>query len=255
MNTFLRKRRGFTLLELMVCIVIVAVLGLVVFQGVKGARMRANQAVSTTNLRSLVLANQGYIADHNTYCPAQEPRNRIRWHGARTSGREKFDPAKGFLSEYFGASDRVGICPEFRQHIGGKDSFENGSGGYGYNSTYIGGTPADPFTPERPANVPNPERTIMFATTAIAKGSGLQEYPFAEPMRSVTPEGELAYPLQPSLHFRFGGRALVAWCDGHVSAEKMNSKEGENYYGGSNKQSAIGWCGPEERNGWWNPRF
>jgi len=254
MNATLGKHKGFTFLELMICVVMIAVLALVVFQGARNARMRANQAASTTNLRSLVLANQGYVADHGTYCPAREVKNRVRWHGARTGAKDRFDPAKGFLSEYFGESDRVGICPEFRDHIGGGESFENGSGGYGYNSVYIGGTPADPFTPERPSRIPNPERTLMFATTAFAKGKGLQEYPFAEPMRSVTPAGKLDYPLQPSVHFRFGGMALVAWCDGRVSAEGMNGREGENYYGGSNKKSAIGWCGPEDGNGWWNPQ-
>lgn len=247
-------KRGFTLLELMVCVAIVATLALVVFQMAGRSKMRANQAVSTLNLRSLVVANWGYAADHGTFCPAQEKQNRIRWHGGRDGWKGKFDPAKGFLTPYFGESDRVGICPEFRGHIAGADSFENGSGGYGYNAIYIGGTPADPFSPERPANVAEPARTLMFATTALAKRDGLQEYPFAEPRRSVTPDGALSSGLQPSVHFRFGGKALVAWCDGHVSAEKMDGSSTANYYGGSNKESGIGFCGPKDGNGWWNPR-
>jgi prepilin-type N-terminal cleavage/methylation domain-containing protein/prepilin-type processing-associated H-X9-DG protein len=247
-------KRGFTLLELMVCVVIVAMLGLVVFQMAGRSKMRANQVVSTLNLRSLVVANWGYVADHGNYCPAQEKKNRIRWHGGRDGWKAPFDPAKGFLSPYLGESDRVGVCPEFRDHVGGSDSFENGSGGYGYNAIYIGGTPADPFAPERPSNVPEPARTLMFATTALAKRSGLQEYPFAEPMRAVTPDGALSSALQPSVHFRFGGRALVAWCDGHVSSEGMEGSSSNNYYGGSNKESGIGFCGPKDGNGWWNPR-
>lgn len=254
MKGCLHRCRGFTLVELMVCIVIVAVLGLIGFQVSRSARMRANQSVSTTNLRSLVIANWGYVADHGTYCPAQEVRGRVRWHGGRSGGKKKFDPAKGFLSPYFGESDRVGICPQFRDHIEGNLSFENGSGGYGYNAIYIGGTPANPFKPERPANVDDPARTLMFATTAFAKKSGLQEYPFAEPRRSVNPEGRLAGSLQPSVHFRFGGKALIAWCDGHVSAEGMGGTSTENYYGGSNKEAGIGFCGPRAENGWWNPR-
>ncbi len=247
-------RRGFTLLELMVCVVIVAVLALVVFQMAGRSKTRANQVVSSTNLRVLVVANWGYVADHGTFCPAQEKKNRIRWHGGRDGSKGEFDPAKGFLSPYFGESDRVGLCPEFREHVSGTDSFENGSGGYGYNAIYIGGTPADPFVPERPSNVVDPSRTLMFATTALARKDGLQEYPFAEPRRSVTPEGGLAYSLQPSVHFRFGGKALVAWCDGRVSAEEMEGSSADNYYGGSNKESGIGFCWPEAGNGWWNPR-
>lgn len=244
-------KRGFTMVEVMVCVVIVGVLALVVFQQTRGARMRANQAISTINLRSLVVANWGYVADHGTYCPANERTNRVRWHGARTSGRERFDPAKGFLSPYFGESDRVGVCPQFREVLGGGDSFENGSGGYGYNAAYIGGTPGAPYAPNRPANVRNPAGTLMFATTALAKSGGLQEYPFAEPRRFVNPDGSLGGAMQPSVHFRFRGKALIAWCDGRVSAEVMEGSSGENYYGGSNEAEGIGFCGPRAGNGWW----
>ncbi len=249
----IRRRCGFTLLELLVCIVIVTVLALVGFRASRMAKTRAHQAVSTTNLRSLVIANEGYVADHGTYCPTSDVPNRVRWHGGRSGRNKKFDPAKGFLSPYFGGSDRVGVCPHFRDHIDGSHSFENGSGGYGYNAIYIGGTPANPFRPERPSNIDDSARTLMFATTALAKGSGLQEYPFAEPRRSVNPEGRLAERLQPSVHFRFGGKALIAWCDGHVSAEKMSDSSSVSFYGGSNKEAGIGFCGPKAENGWWNP--
>ena len=247
-------KKGFTILELLVSVAIVAVLAVLGFHLVIRGKMRSHQAVSTQNLRSLVLANLAYAADHGSYCPATERTNRVRWHGARDSSRAKFDPTKGFLAEYLGKSKQVGICPRFRDHMEGNDSFESGSGGYGYNAIYIGGTPADPFKPERPANVPNPTHTLMFATTALAKGKGLQEYPFAEPRMSVDPNGQLSYRLQPSVHFRFGGKALVAWCDGRVSAETMNESSSVNYYGGSNEDEAIGFCGPKEKNGWWNPR-
>jgi len=247
-------RKGFTLVELLVCVAIVGTLSAVVFQLAGSARMRANQVGSTTNLRSLVVANMGYVADFGTYCPAQEKTNKVRWHGGRAGSNARFDPARGFLSPYFGKSDRVGVCPQFRDHVEGGASFENGSGGYGYNAVYIGGTPADPFIPEKPANVKDPARTLMFATTALAKKGGLQEYPFAEPRRAVDPDGSLAHPLQPSLHFRFGGHALIAWCDGRISAEKMDDSSSDNYYGGSNKESGIGFCGPPDGNGWWNPR-
>jgi prepilin-type processing-associated H-X9-DG protein len=134
-------------------------------------------------------------------------------------------------------------------------SWEEGSGGYGYNAVYLGGTPADAFRPSRPARVPHPSRTLMFATTALAKSSGLQEYPFAEPRQWIDPNGNPGGPLQPSVHFRFRGKALVAWCDGHVSEVSMSDSSELNYYGGSNEDEDIGFPGPAEANGWWNPQF
>lgn len=247
-------RRGFTLVELAVVLVIVAALAAMAVQGYRGARLRAHQAVSMNNLRSLVQANLLYAADHGTYVPATEPRNRIRWHGARASAGGKFDPTKGFLSDYLGQSRRVGICPEFRRHLSGPGSWEDGSGGYGYNAVYIGGTPQDPFRPNRPVNVHHPERTIMFATTALAKSKGLQEYPFADPPHWVDPNGQLRGKLQPTVHFRFSGKALIAWCDGHITLETPADTAATNFYGGDNAKFGIGFFGPSEDNGYWNPR-
>ena len=245
---------GFTLVELMVVIMVTIILACVVAAGFKTARLRANQSVSTTNLRQLATANLLYVSDNQSYAPATDRTNRIRWHGARTSAAGKFDPEQGYLSEYFGKSRTVSTCPEFKRFLTDKDSFENGSGGYGYNALYIGGLPENPFKPNRPANVPDPSNTLMFATTAFAVAGGLQEYPFADPPRSVEVDWELGGPLQPSVHFRFNGRALIAWCDGRVTEERANESAPTNFYGGSNKAVAIGFCGPTENNGWWNPR-
>lgn len=249
-----QRPNGFTLVELLVVIAIVAVLAMLSVLGFQSARLRANQTVSTENLRQLATANLLYVADHQTYCPASDKTNKLRWHGARTSIKQKFDPEKGYLSPYLGLSRSVGICPEFKRHLSGSTSFENGSGGYGYNSIYIGGLPESSATPNRPANVANPARTLMFATSALAKSDGVQEYPFADPPHSVDSEWRFDGVMQPSVHFRFNGRALVAWCDGHISEELPSGKSSTNYYGGSNDSSNIGFCGPAYNNGWWNPR-
>jgi prepilin-type N-terminal cleavage/methylation domain-containing protein/prepilin-type processing-associated H-X9-DG protein len=248
------KYRGFTLVEVLLALAIIAALSAIGMQGFQAARLKANQAASTTNLRLLAAANLLYTADHQTFCPAGEPTNRTRWHGGRATLSEPFDPVKGFLAEYLGLSRRVGICPEFSRHLSGAQSWEEGSGGYGYNDTYIGGMPGATFQPNRPANVNRPDRTLMFATTAFAKSGGLQEYASAAPRQSVTPRWELAGALQPSVHFRFNGKALIAWCDGHVTAETRSDGSSTNFYGGDNDSADIGFCGPAENNGWWNPR-
>ncbi len=247
------KRRGFTLIELMVALLVVAALLSLSVMGFRKIRTRTNQAASAANLRALATANLLYAGDHGTYVPATEPRNQIRWHGGRGGSSGKFDPTKGFLADYLGKSRRVTQCPEFQRHLSGAGSWEDGSGGYGYNAIYIGGTPRDPFKPARVATVRNPARTLMFATTALAKSDGIQEYPFADPWRWVDPNGRLRGKLQPTVHFRFDGEALVAWCDGHISAETCEEHSSTNYYGGDNEDAAIGFFGPSAENGYWNP--
>ena len=246
---------GFSLIELLVVLCLIACLSGIGFHGYRVARLRANQTVSTAHLSQLATANLLYAVDQQTYCPADlDGRNLIRWHGRRISTGNKFDPEKGLLAEYLGLSRRVGICPELQRLITASAFNESGSGGYGYNDTFIGNLPSEPNKPNRPTAVRNPSRTIMFATTAFAVAGGLQEYPSASPPFWVDSNWKPRGKLQPSIHFRFNGKALVAWCDGHVTEEIRSESSPTNFYGGSNASAQIGFCGPSENDGWWNPR-
>ena len=249
------SNRGFTLVELLVVVVIIVTLAALGFQGYAAARTRANQTVSTANLRQLAAANLLYAADHQTYCPTDlDGQNLVRWHGARSGANGKFDPEKGLLADYLGLSRRVGTCPELERLVLTAAFNESGAGGFGYNDTYIGNLPSEANKPNRPANVANPARTLMFATTALAVAGGVQEYASAAPPFWVDSNWKPRGSLQPSIHFRFNGRALVAWCDGHVSEERPQDSAETNFYGGDNATSNIGFCGPKDNNGWWNPR-
>ena len=255
------QRSGFTLVEMLVVAVIVIVLGTLAFSGGRRLVTSARIIESTANLRALAIANTTYLADHGRYCPADDRPNKRRWHGARSSTTARFDPTQGFLSPYLGHSMRVTICPLFRAMVEGGASFENGTGGYGYNAAYIGGRPGSPFDNQsllrvsaRPAQVANPARTVMFTTTAYARAGGLQEYPYCEPPFWDHGGGTSGNRPSPSVHFRANGKALVAWCDGSVSTEiQSKAAAGINPHGGDSETSALGWFGPDDNNGWWNP--
>ncbi len=94
----------------------------------------------------------------------------------------------------------------------------------------------------------------MFATTALAVPGGIQQYTSAAPPREVVTTWRIRRALQPSVHFRFNGKALVGWCDGHVTEGISSEKSSTNFYGGDNDTADIGFCGPTDNNGWWNPR-
>ena len=250
------KTRGFTLLELLVVIAIIAILAGLLLAAMRNGRTGSQSVQCMQNIHELAIANLGYAREHDgRYCFAQDIKNNLRWHGERTSGSKPFDGTKGPLSEYLGKEARVKICPAFQQILSGSKSFENGSGGYGYNEIYIGGTPADPWTGELMANVQGPATTIMFSDTAMSRATGVQEYPFCEPPQWVSPNGSLAGALSTSVHFRHNGRANVAWCDGHVTAVVAGTLGKKNTYGGDDAKNQIGWFGPARDNGWWNPAF
>lgn len=247
--------RGFTLLELLVAMAIVAILVALALAGLKVAREKADDAQCMSNLRQLAQANLAYAAEHEgTFVPAQEPRNLTRWHGVRNGVGEPFNPTAGPLAPYLGTEGKVKLCPSFRDVLTGSKSFEEGTGGYGYNAVYIGGTPANAFAAERIANIPRPQATIMFSDAAFARQNGVQEYAYCEPWNSVGPTGKLRSRLIPSMHFRHQGRANVAWCDGHVTSERPTQLGSENStYQADSSKHQIGWFGRSEFNGFWNP--
>lgn len=244
--------RAFSLTELMVTLALIGVLAGAWFSASGWLRQRAGVAVSTAQLHALAAANAAYAMDHDgTFCPATSADNLTRWHGGRRSLTDEFDARHGFLAPYFGGHRQILTCPLLRDYK--TSGFEKGAGGYGYNAQYFGGTPQDPFSGANRSELPGSGRAVMFATTALAVAGGLQEYPFTEPYEWIDRRGRLRGPLQPSTHFRAGGKALVAWADGSVTAERPSGESGPNFYGGDNEGSGIGWFGPREENGYWNP--
>jgi prepilin-type processing-associated H-X9-DG protein/prepilin-type N-terminal cleavage/methylation domain-containing protein len=245
---------GFSVVELLVVLAIVAVLTLLVATASQQVMERAESAACVRNLQQVAGAALAYAAEHDGMLPAaQDPTNRLRWHGVRESENVAFDPREGPLVPYLGKDGRIKQCPALKRVLKGSASFEEGAGGYGYNATYLGGTPADPFTPSSLAVIENARRTLMFADTAFGRRDGLQEYPFAEPWRAVDRMGNLRGALAPSVHFRHGGMANVAWADGGVTQEAPTRLGGKNYYGGDSAKLRLGWVGDEQKNGVWNP--
>lgn len=255
------RRRGFTLLELLVVLAILAVLAALLLPALGKMRLHSLAVRSSQNLRQLTAANLAYAADQGCYAPADNKANNRRWCAGRTSASARFDPAKGYLAPYLGKTGAVMVCPVFTGMLTGPQSFEDGTGGYGYNAAYIGGTPSGAYQTDgtrrsaTPAQIPRPVSTLMFATTAYATAAGLQEYPYAEPPFWDYGTGPSAERPSPSVHFRFQGKALVGWCDGHVSMEEKTPRPaGTNPHDGDAEAHALGWFGPDEANGPWNPQ-
>lgn len=197
---------------------------------------------------------------------------RSRWHGTRESdgvhpdpAKNTFDPRKGPLAGSL-LDGEVKGCPQRVDFVtdGALNAFEAGCGGYGYvlygvgSRFYWPGWRSDElaagaqFLLGWPASrVRRPAATIMFTDAALQQyhtlGNYMIEYSFSEPPWSVDAtihgpverRGEPAiwWLSTPSIHFRHRGAANVAWCDGHVSAERRTHEKGDS---GSVQ---LGWFG------------
>ena len=254
------KRRAFTLVELIVVVAVICILAALILAGVQSIRRQADATHSASNIRTLAEANIAYLAENGRYCPADDKRNNRRWHGARRSLTGVFDPADGFLAPYLGKSARHAM-PGFPGHAQGRQQLRGRHRRirlqrelhrrHACDEVEHDGTRVSALA----ANIESPANTVMFTSSAYARLEGLQEYPYCEPPFWDFGAGPSGYRPSPTVHFRFGGKALVAWCDGHVTLEAREQRpEGDNPHGGQAFDKNLGWFGPDENNGFWNSR-
>lgn len=63
----IRNKKGFTLIELLIVVVIIGILAAIAIPKFAGTKQKAYVAALKSDLKNLVLANESYFVDMNTY--------------------------------------------------------------------------------------------------------------------------------------------------------------------------------------------
>lgn len=209
-----RPERGFTLIEVLVAIVIIAVLAMLILPGIKGVLQRSEEARCAGNLRQIGAAAFLYVGDNNGYLP-----------GSRELGKNW----KDLLSPYVDVSKLA--CPTYKK--AGYFSTTPPST-YSWNiflGFYYGVTGTWTYHPRTLASVPRPAFESMVVDATGRKANDMNEYyqnNYGDPDSDHT---------CPALH-RSGFNVL--FIDGHV---EWRSKQWIN----NRVHTDVFWGNPQ----WW----
>jgi prepilin-type N-terminal cleavage/methylation domain-containing protein/prepilin-type processing-associated H-X9-DG protein len=224
-------RRGFSLIELLVVIGIVALLLGVLLPVLGLARQTGRAAVCLSNLRQMSLALHGYSDDHNDRFPLfsvfEPPRQRY-WFGlGDASGpleNRELDRRRGLISPYLSAGVEDGLlCPAFPyDHPDFMRKFRDRACSYGINinlAPYQFNAFNNPRVPVRRDGIARPSAVMTFADgvqfwqleNRFNEGFylGIDDLSYSRPDPLDDPNGGFA-------HFRHGGRTQLSFLDGHA---------------------------------------
>ncbi len=216
--------KGFTLLELLVVTVIIAVLSGLTFAGLDVYRGLATRAVCSSNLRQLGAAVNLYTSDSSGFFPSYVKSNpgggKMWYFGLETSkpgaseGNRDLDVTSGPLYPYIQEVGKIEVCPGFNYSSAlWKAKFKGSSYGYGYNwllGGRLGGTPVNVAT------LSSGGRVILFGDCGQVNTFQAP----ATPKKPMVEEFYIINETDKTIHFRHGGRANILFVDGHVESMK-----------------------------------
>jgi len=216
-----KHRRGFTLTELLVVVLIIAALAAIVLTGYSRVRSAGDKAAAMSSMRQVQIANASYASDHGGHYVSISSKD---GNGALSMEWYR-DPE--FLSYLTGdtaqtgktdASSSVPVSLMDPIVVRSKKKWWDKLGGsYGLNDTGIKyqKKDTDPLASLTVSSISDPTRTaaVLSATNYIAQYAGRLLWQ-SSAVEGKTTDGKVA--------FRHGGKAVVVYYDGSTGLISMD---------------------------------
>jgi prepilin-type N-terminal cleavage/methylation domain-containing protein/prepilin-type processing-associated H-X9-DG protein len=226
---FYRHRHGFTLVEMLVVIAIIAVLAAIAFPGYKSMLENSRATQCTANLREIFTGIQGYVQDNNgQYPPSRRTGgNPEFWFAAigpyLDEGR-RFDQSKVKTGPW--PQNIPFACPSCTNHGWGGAGIDVGINGYQVGATV---NTNNITTAMRIAKASALSTTLLVADAQGAGGGGAWQVGWR-----IGAAGSFNISTE-AIATRHKGRANVLYFDGHVgqvTAEQLKDPKFVEQLGG-----------------------
>lgn len=211
--------KGFTLIEILVVVAIIALLAAIMFPVFARARENARKSSCLSNLKQISLGWMMYTQDYDEMAPIADyysADGNIEYGWDFTLNYLNGATSPGLLNPYI-KNGQINNCPSFYGNTNGRPYT-----GYAYNTSYIGGEydwTAGKFRDSASlAQIEDPVDTAIFADAAYWATD------FSDPSKQyIAGLNYLRSPLGDTykagtVDFRHNGTANVAYADGHVKS-------------------------------------
>jgi prepilin-type N-terminal cleavage/methylation domain-containing protein/prepilin-type processing-associated H-X9-DG protein len=250
----MRRRNGFTLVELLVVIGIIAVLISILLPALNRAREAANQVKCLSNLRQLGLAFQMYNNENQGHFPGNGSQNEpaglrddwIWWEAGRDLGQSA-------VARYLGTQGRVDPayfrCPSDRDQelhqngyfysysVNWMISEQRNNGGFG---VYSGNVPTQ-YATLRNTQIHRPENIILLideSSATLDDACWAPQHYFSDGHNLISNRHDRVAEKSTDPN---AGRGNASFCDGHAEFIQRADSTKKAFYD------------PRKRGGWANP--